>query len=177
MLAIMALVTWPVAALLGLSLLLVWLRGDGARAGRSHIRPVVLFSHVALGVVVPGLVVAYLLGDRPAWLGWTMAAVTVTTSIIGAVMYIPWWFRRRRGLKARAAARASADLVTAGATAATGATGTAGGGTGPGPVPSAPPVDVLPVERRFSPRVVLAHGLVSDLTLALVLLAALGVGS
>jgi hypothetical protein len=167
MLAIMALVTWLVAALLGLNLFLVWLRGDGARAGRSHLRPTVLFGHIAAALAVPVLLVAHLLGDGPAWLAWTMTAVTLSASLLGAVMYIPWWFRRRRALKARAAARASTVLVAAGATGAT---------TDKGPAARPEPADVLPVERRFSNRVVLAHGLTADLTLALVVLTALKVG-
>jgi hypothetical protein len=149
MLAITALVTWLVAGLLGLNLLLIWLRGDGARAGRSHLRPTVLFGHVALGLAVPVLLVAYLLADRPAGLGGTTAAVPLPASVIGAVMFSPWWLRLRRSLKARA----------------------------PRPAPPASPgADVLPVERRFSLRVVVAHGLVADLTLVLVVLAALNLG-
>jgi hypothetical protein len=160
-LAFTALVTWLVAGLLGLNLLLVWLRGDGARAGRSHMRPAVLYGHTAFALAVPVLLVAYLLADRPGRLAWTTVAVTTTASILGAVLFLPWWLRRRRGLKARAAARAEAALVPAGAPA------------GRSPAPPGPPADVLPVERRFSSRVVFTHGFVADLTLALIVLVAL----
>lgn len=47
MLVIMALVTWLVASLLGLNLLLIWLKGGGDRRGRSHMRPPVLFGGAA----------------------------------------------------------------------------------------------------------------------------------
>lgn len=160
----MALVTWLVAAFLGLELLLVWLRGGGGQPGRSHVRPAVMLGHAAAAVAAVALLVAYLLADRPDRLAWTTVAVTLTASLLGAAMYIPWWLRRRRGLQARAAQAArAAELVAA------------GGAPPPQPAPpEAGPADVLPVERRYPNRIVLAHGFAADLTLALVLLVALG---
>jgi hypothetical protein len=156
----MAIVAWLAAGLLGLNLLLIWLKGGGLRSGRSHLRPSVVFAHVMIAVAGLALLVAYLLNGRPTWLAWATVAVIVTSSILGAVMYISWWRGRRQALRARAAALAAA-----------------GGAVVPRPAPSGAVDDILPVERRFSSRVVLAHGLVADLTLALVLLVALGVGS
>ena len=165
MLAIMALVTWFLAAYFGLKLLLIWLRGGGRQPGRSHVRPSVIFGHTAAAVAGLGLLVSFLLADRSTRLAWTAFAVTTTASLLGAAMYLPWWLRRRRGLKARAAR--AAELVAA------------GGAPLPDrarPEPGAT-ADVLPVERRYPNRVVLTHGFLADLTLALILLTALGVGS
>jgi hypothetical protein len=163
MLPIMALVTWLVAAVLGLTLLRIWVQGGGGQPGRSHVRVSVMLGHSGGAVAAVALLVAYLLVDRPDRLAWTTVAVTLTTSLLGAVMYIPWWWRRRRGLQARASR--TAELVAA------------GGSPLPRPAsPSAGPSDVLPVERRYPNRIVLAHGLVADLTLALVVLVALNLG-
>ena len=167
MLAIMAVVTWFLAAYFGLKLFLIWLRGGGGQPGRSHVRPSVILGHAAAAVAGLGLLVAYLIADGPTRLAWTTFALIITSSLLGATMYLPWYLRRRRGLKARAAR--AAELVAA------------GGAPLPPRLPARPEpgatADVLPVERRYPNRVVLAHGLLADLTLYLVLLTALGVWS
>jgi hypothetical protein len=175
MLAIMAVVTWLLAGALGLKLLLIWIRGGGTGPRRSHIRPALIFGHAAFAVAGLLLVVAYLLSGEPDWLAWSATVVILTASLLGAAMYIPWWRRRRQAIKSRTAERVATTAsrpITSPATRsrtspATGATThPAAGGTSD-----------LPVERHFPVRVVIVHGLIADLTLALVLLTALGIGS
>jgi hypothetical protein len=169
MLAITALVTWTSAMLLGFGLLTIWLSRGGAAAGRSHIRRMVMTAHVTLGTLGLTLWVVYLLGGEPGGLAWVAAAVILLTSLIGAAMFLPWWRRRRRARAARAAAPA-AVAVPAGVTtgASTDPAVAARGGTG---------TDSLPVERHFPLGVVVAHGILADLTLVQVVLVALGIGT
>lgn len=173
MLAIMALVTWAIAGLLGLNLLLIWIRGGDTGPRQSHIRPALIFAHTAFAVAGLLLVIAYLIGGEPDWLAWTATVVILVASLLGAAMFIPWWLRRRRAIKSRAAERIAtpadrpAGATTSHTTAATSspATSHAAGATSD-----------LPVERHFPVRVVIVHGLIADLTLALVLLTALDIG-
>lgn len=142
MIAITALATGLLAALLGSRLLAIWLRRAGGSPGRSHIRRPVIFGHLAIGLAGLALWTAYLVGGTPTWLAWTVCAVILVASNVGAMMFIPWWRRRRQA------------ATTAGSAAA---------------APAA--------ERHFPLPVVVAHGVLADVTLVLILLTALGVRS
>jgi Na+/proline symporter len=96
MIAITALATGLLAALLGSRLLTIWLQRAGNAPGRSHIRQPVIFGHLAIGLAGLALWIAYLVGGTPAWLAWTVCAVIAVASSVGAVMFIPWWRRRRK---------------------------------------------------------------------------------
>jgi hypothetical protein len=173
MLAIMAVAPWLLAGALGLKLLLIWVRGGGTGPRRSHIRPALIFGHAAFAVAGLLLVIAYLLSGEPDWLAWTATVMILTASLLGAAMYIPWWRRRRQAIKSRTAERvattASRPITSPAARSRTTPA------TGAAPSPAGATSD-LPVERHFPVRVVIVHGLIADLTLALVLLTALGIG-
>jgi hypothetical protein len=138
--AITALATGLLAALLGSRLLAIWLRGGGNSPGRSHIRRPVIYGHLTIGLTGLALWIAYLASGTPTWLAWTVCAVILVASNVGGMMFIPWWRRRRK--------------------AATTARGTA---------------TALPAERHFPLPAVIAHGVLADVALVLILLAALGV--
>lgn len=140
MIAITALATGLLAALLGSRLLAIWLHRGGNSPGRSHIRRPVIFGHLAIGLAGLALWTAYLAGGTPTWLAWTVSAVILVASNVGGMMFFPWWRRRRK------AARTAGDAAA-----------------------------VLPAERHFPLTVVLAHGVLADVTLVLVLLTAFGV--
>src|SRR3954449_3743067 len=112
MVAIMALITGVIAALLGLKLLLIWLSGEGTGPRRSHIGPALMFGHAGFAVAGLLLVLVYLIADEPSSLAWTATVVTLTASLLGAAMYIPWWLRRRRAIRARTAGSTSAAPVS-----------------------------------------------------------------
>jgi hypothetical protein len=133
--AVTALATGLLAILLGSRLLAIWLQRGGNSSGHSHIRRPVLLAHLAIGLAALALWIAYLVAGTPGWLAWTVCAVIFVASNLGAMMFIPWWRRRRK----------------------------AGAGD-------------LTAERHFPLPVVVAHGVLADVTLLLVLLTALGVG-
>lgn len=110
MIAITALATGLLAALLGSRLLAIWLRRGGNSPGRSHIRRPVIYGHLAIGLAGLALWIAYLAGGTPTWLAWTVCAVILVASNVGAMMFIPWWRRRR---KAATTARGTAPALPA----------------------------------------------------------------
>jgi hypothetical protein len=72
MLAIMALVTWLVAAVLGLKLLRIWVQGGGGHPGRSHVRLSVMFGHIGGAVAAVALLSPTCSStDRTGWPGQT----------------------------------------------------------------------------------------------------------
>lgn len=66
-----------------------------------------MFGHIATAVSGLTLVIAYLIGGDPTWLAWTAAVVLLAASLLGAAMFIPWWLRRRAGVRSRTADSAS----------------------------------------------------------------------
>jgi hypothetical protein len=163
MLAIVALITGVIAGFLGLNLLVIWFKRGGTTAGRSHIRPSLMFGHAAAAVAGLALVIAYLVGGEPTWLAWTASVVILTASLLGAAMFIPWWLQRRRAIKSRTAEGIGAAAPQIAQSTSIQAAGSTAAGS----------ASDLPVERKFPVRLVIIHGLVADLTLALVLLTAL----
>src|SRR5215203_2327838 len=97
MVGVIALVTGVSAVFLGSVLLRTWLRHGGA-SGTSHFRPPQILGHGAIGMLAVILVAVYLaVGRDPRW-GWTAVVLLVTAGILGATMYLPWWWRGRKGL-------------------------------------------------------------------------------
>ncbi|MEW2621549.1 hypothetical protein [Streptomyces sp. NPDC048106] len=149
--AIAALITWVITALGGFYMLGIWIRRGGIRrpqTGASRLPAPVVFGHFALAAI--GLVVwiVYVVADKSA-LAWTSFGLLLPVALLGFVMLARWIPVYR-------------DRATAGAAAVA---------TGPGAE------GAVPAERHFPVPVVLAHGLLAVVTLVLVLLTALGVGT
>jgi hypothetical protein len=96
MLGILAMVTGVSAVLMGSVLLTIWLRHGGA-AGRSHFRGVQILGHATAGIVGLILLVVYVVAVHTRGMGWTTVALLVLASILGATMFLPWWWRGRQG--------------------------------------------------------------------------------
>lgn len=97
MVTAIALVTGVSAVFVGSLLLRTWLRHGGA-SGTSHFGRIQILGHAAVGILGVVLLVVHLAADRdPRW-GWTAVAVLFTASTLGATMFLPWWWRGRKGL-------------------------------------------------------------------------------
>lgn len=147
-----ALITWIITAFAGLYLLAVWLiEYDVSAPGgaASRLPRTVITGHVLLAV--GGLVVwiIYLIADRDM-LAWDVLATLGVVALLGLTM-LGRWIVVRRALAA--ALRA---------------------GTREGPET---PRLAAPAEGHFPVPVVVGHGLFAGITLTLVLLTVLGVGS
>jgi hypothetical protein len=92
-----ALVTGVSAVFVGSLLLRTWLRHGGA-SGTSHFRRIQILGHAAVGILGAVLMIVHLAAGRdPRW-GWTAVVVLFTASTLGATMFLPWWWRGRKGL-------------------------------------------------------------------------------
>jgi hypothetical protein len=96
MFGILAMITGVSAVLMGSVLLAIWLRHGGA-AGRSHFRGFQVLGHATAGVVALILLVVYLAAVHTRGMGWTSVALLVLASLLGATMFLPWWWRGRQG--------------------------------------------------------------------------------
>jgi hypothetical protein len=162
---LIALATWIVAAGGGLYLLSIWLieyDKDFQSAAATRLPPAVLAAHVLLAGGGLAVWIAYLIDDSYR-LAWTAAAALVLAATLGLVMAVRWVGVYRAGRAAARQSRGRAHLTL---------------------VTESSPVAVLerapelgPPERNFPLPVVVAHGAFAGVTLALVLLTALGVGS
>lgn len=94
---IAALITWLITAVLGATMLVLWVTGGGATAGgtvNTRFVPGVVFGHFLLAA--SGLVVwiIYLVSGTD-WLVWLAFAVLVVVAVLGEVLFVPWM--RNRG--------------------------------------------------------------------------------
>jgi hypothetical protein len=97
MVSAIALVSGVSAVFVGSLLLRTWLRHSGA-SGTSHFRRIQILGHAAVGILGVVLVVVHLAAGRdPRW-GWTAVVVLLTAGLLGATMFLPWWWRGRKGL-------------------------------------------------------------------------------
>lgn len=146
---IAALITWVVTALGGFSMLSIWIRRGGIRQQRSGTSR--LPAPVLFGhfaLAAIGLVVwISYVVADRSALAWTFGLL-LPVALLGFVMLARWIPVHRD--RAGAAAPAAA---------------------------TAPGAESVPAERHFPVVVVLAHGLFAVVTLVLVLLTALGIGS
>ncbi|HEY7484159.1 MAG TPA: hypothetical protein VH912_06805 [Streptosporangiaceae bacterium] len=152
---IAALITWIVTAIGGFTLLSVWLRRGGLQqqaARATSFRSGLIFSHFLLAAAGLVLWLVYVVTDTDS-LTWIALAVLAVVAVLGFTMFFRWLGVRR----------ASPTAV--------------GTGAGPGAGSAAPQAGAEPAERGLPVTVVAAHGLVAVVTVVLVLLAALGVGS
>ncbi len=97
MVSVIALVTGASAIFFGSLLLRTWLRHGGV-SGTSHFRPFQILGHAAVGILAVVSVIIHLAAGRdPRW-GWTAVVLLVTAGLLGATMFLPWWWRGRKGL-------------------------------------------------------------------------------
>jgi len=158
--ALAALVTWIIAAGIGFFMLGTWISQGGARpqAGTaSNFRPPVVFGHFVLAAA--GLVVwiIYLFNSSTA-LAWVAFVDLLVVAVIGDLL-VYRWVKDRRGAQPAAAAAAGGRRDGSGG--ATTSTSTS---------------DAL-AEQRIPPVAVVAHGLFAVITVVLVFLTALGIGT
>lgn len=157
-----ALVAWALTAVGGFVMLGRWVARGGLRQQRSGVSRLpagAVFSHLALAAAGLVLWVLYLLVDSEV-LGWVTLALLVPVAALGFVMLARWQQVRR---VPRVASGAGVG-VAAGAAPSPGAAGGAAGDA------------EAPAERHLPVPVVIAHGLLAVVTVALVLLTVLGVG-
>jgi hypothetical protein len=151
--ALAALIAWVLTAAGGFVMLGTWLANGALRQQprSTHLPPPVVFGHFLLAAA--GLVVwiVYLIRRMPV-LAWVALILLVLVALLGFAMLARWVPVYRAG---------------AGATVSSGSTA-----TGPGAA-----ADQGPPERRFPVAVVGGHGVLAVVTLVVVLLTALGVGT
>jgi hypothetical protein len=153
---IAALVAWVLTAGGGSVLLSRWIAAGGLRqqADRATRFPAgLVFGHFGLAAAGLVLWIVYLLLDVDA-LTWVAFAVLVVVAALGFTMFSRWLPSRRPA--AAVGARGGVAGGPSGVDAGTGAE---------------------PAERHLPVPVVAAHGLIAVVTVVLVLLTALGVGS
>jgi hypothetical protein len=157
-----ALVAWALTAVGGFVMLGRWVARGGLRqqrGGVSRLPAGAVFSHLALAAAGLVLWVLYLLVDSEV-LGWVALALLVPVAALGLLMLARWQQVRR---VPRVASSAGAG-VAAGSARSGGAGGVAAA------------EEEAPAERHLPVPVVIAHGLLAVVTVALVLLTLLGVG-
>lgn len=144
-----ALVTWIITALGGFYMLATWISKGGHRQpSSSHFPPAVIFGH--FGLAAGGLIVwiIYLVTDSDA-LKWIAFIILLVVALLGFTMLAKWLPTYRSH------ARSTTDTTTA----------------------HAAPTQTAPAESHFPIAVVTGHGIFAVITLVLVLLSALEVGS
>jgi hypothetical protein len=179
-----ALATWITTAAAGLYLLSIWLieyDKEFQTAAATRLPPLVLVCHVLFAA--SGLIVwvAYLIFHTKA-LAWTAVLALVLAATMGTTMAIRWLSVYRAGREDRQAELSAADASKAAlspnrdgrARQPAAATAAALGSGGVASLSRRP--DIWPPERNFPLPVVIGHGLFAVTTLALVLLAGLGIG-
>ena len=155
---IAALIAWVLTAGGGFVLLGRWIAAGGLRQQHNRTTRLpagLVFGHFALAAAGLVLWITYLLLDADV-LTWVALALLVLVALLGFTMFARWLPSRR-----------SAAAVPAGVGAGASRSGSVGPGT----------AGTEPAERHLPVPVVAAHGLVAVVTVVLVLLTALGVGS
>lgn len=155
----LALIAWFVTALGGLYMLAVWLIENDATDQRnpaSRLPLPVIVGHITLAVTGLVVWVAYLVLDRDA-LAWAAFGILGGIALLGFTMFARWVPVYRRAGPVREPERVPV-------------------GTGFLPAPEVEVIGDGPAEGNFPLFIVVAHGTFAVLTVALVLLAALGVG-
>ena len=133
-----------------------WVAGGGHRGGSAtKLPPPVVFGHFLLAAAGLVLWIIYLALDADS-LRWVAFVLLVLVALGGFPLFARWLPSRR-----------SAAAVPAGVGAGASRSGSVGPGT----------AGTEPAERHLPVPVVAAHGLVAVVTVVLVLLTALGVGS
>jgi hypothetical protein len=152
---VLALSAWILTASLGLYMLTTWLIEDDGNAGRRgyrHLRAPVVFSHagLALGGLIIYVLYLYVDNDHLAWVALIILAAVATLGLIMFTRWVP-------------VHRLDKDLASTAAQQAANRSGAAPGS-----------IDPPPAEHTFPLQVVVLHGIFAILTIALVLLIALG---
>src|SRR3954454_11579317 len=97
--AIAALVTWVVTAVLGFSMLYLWISKGGVEAARggtertSRFPPGLIFGHFALAATGLILWIVYAITDTEA-LTWVAFVFLIAIAVLGDLLFLRW----RRGL-------------------------------------------------------------------------------
>jgi hypothetical protein len=161
-----ALITWLLTAGGGFFMLGKWVAKGGTRQPRtSSFPPALIFGHFALAATGLVLWIIYLITDTDA-LAWIAFILLVPVAALGFTMLARWLPTHRAG-----ATSDRATVASGRATAASGRTSASSMGTTTASAPAQPP------EGHFPVPVVIAHGAFAVVTVVLVLLTALGVGS
>lgn len=98
--AVAALVTWLVAAVLGFVMVGMWLGRGGMRADvaavgvGTHLPPPLVFTHAVLAALGLVVWVVYLFVDLDV-LVWVAFAVLVIAAGLGELLFLRWWHSRR----------------------------------------------------------------------------------
>jgi hypothetical protein len=93
-----ALIAWVITAAGGFGLLGIWLRRGGLESSSrpgARIRPLLIFSHMALAAIGLGLWIIYLAGDADA-VAWAAVIVLGPVAILGFSMLALWVQRRTK---------------------------------------------------------------------------------
>jgi hypothetical protein len=99
--AIVALVTWLVTAILGFTMLYLWISKGGLQAARggteqsSRFAPGLVFGHFLLAAAGLILWIAYVVTDTEA-LTWVAFVFLIAIAVLGDLLFLRW----RRGLAA-----------------------------------------------------------------------------
>ena len=168
--SLLALAAWIATAGVGLYLLSIWLieyDKDFHSVAATRLPPAVLASHVTLAGGGLLVWIGYLVLDADR-LAWTAAAALALAATLGLVMAVRWFGVYREGREA-ARARGPAEHLTL-----VSEDGPASRNRGVAVL--APTTHLGPPERNFPLPVVIAHGTFAAITIALVLLTALGIG-
>jgi hypothetical protein len=150
---LISVISWIATIFIGLFLLAIWLieyDPDYQRAEATRLPVSVISGHVLLAVTGLAVWIIYLVTDAER-LAWVTVAILMVVVSFGITMAVRWIGVYREHKK-------PAALVTPDGR----------------DIPARLPV---PPERHFPPAVVIGHGLFATVTILLVVLTALGVGS
>jgi hypothetical protein len=168
--SVAALAAWILTVVLGLYMFTVWLIEDDGSTDRTgaprRLRAPLVFSHagLALGGLAVWLVYFYVDDDRLAWVSLIVLAAVAT---LGVIM-----FRRWVPVHQQASGRPPGRPGAAGQPVAVPSPGGPAGNARVAQLPAS-----LPAERNFPVPIVLLHGVMALITVSLVLLVTLGLGS
>ena len=93
--AVAALVTWVVTAVLGFSMLYLWISKGGVQAARggtersSRFAPGLVFGHFALAATGLILWIVYVIADTEA-LTWVAFVFLIAIAVLGDLLFLRW---------------------------------------------------------------------------------------